>query len=242
MREVGLRRIRGAWILLMVGGLAFSSWPLAFAVDTGLQQSSTYASEYEAVGHPWAWLFRLVDVASGLALGVGALLALPAARAPRPRWPMGTVYAATAAIGWTLVGTAVFPVDCSDSDGQCAGRAGAGLSPSWHDRAHHLISDVSGSAFSLALLALVAAVLLHTAGPLARRSAVVLLLAALSTSSLVEDRIWSAQRHGIPQRFDEAVETLFFLVLAVDLARRRPAGPGRDAPDARAHPAQAERR
>jgi hypothetical protein len=212
-------RIRWARVALILGGLTFSSWPLAYLVPTGLNQTSTFASEYEASGHPWAWLFRLFDLVSGLLIGVGATLAWPAADAYRARWPMRTVYVATAVIGYSLVLTGSLPVDCSDSDGQCRARRQAGVGASWHDVAHHLISDGSGSAFSVALLALVVAVAIGSAGPWARRSAVILALLALSTSELFGTLLWPAANQGVPQRFDEAVESIFFLVLAADLGR-----------------------
>jgi hypothetical protein len=212
--------MRLARLCLVLGALTYSSWPLAFLVDTGLAQRSTFASEYEAVGHPWAWLFRIFDQVSGLLIGVGATLAWPASAEHRPRWPMRVVFAATAVIGYTLVLTGSLPVDCSASDGQCRRLRGAGVRQSWHDLAHHVISDSSGSAFTLALLALVVAVFLGAAGRWARRSAVVLALLALSTSELLGNLVWPAADRGIPQRFDEAVEAVFFLVLALDLPRR----------------------
>jgi hypothetical protein len=210
-------RIRLARICLVLGGLTYSSWPLAYFVHTGLAQSSTYASEYEANGHPWAWLFRLFDQVSGLLIGVGATLAWPAASVYRPRLPMRVVFGATAVIGYTLVLTGSLPVDCSDSNGQCKALRSAGGHQSWHDLAHHLISDSSGSAFTVALLALVIAVGLGAAGLWARRTALVLALLALSTSELLGTVLWPASNQGIPQRFDEAVASVFFLVLAVDL-------------------------
>jgi hypothetical protein len=213
-------RTRLARICLILGALTFCSWPLAFVVDTGLNQTSTYASEYEASGHPWAWLFRLFDQVSGLLIGLGATLAWPLARRFRPAWPMRIVFAATAVIGYTLLATGSLPVDCSDSDGQCRALRQAGTAASWHDQAHHLISDGSGSAFTVALLALVVAVALGAAGPWARGSAVILALLALSTSEVLGTLLWPADNQGIPQRFDEAVEALFFLVLALDLNGR----------------------
>jgi hypothetical protein len=212
-------RIRLARICLILGGLTYSSWPLAYFVHTGLAQSSTYASEYEASGHPWAWLFRLFDQVSGLFIGVGATLAWPAASRYRPRLPMRVSLVATAVIGYTLVLTGSLSVDCSDSNGQCAALRRAGVKQSWHDLAHHLISDSSGSAFTVALLALVVAVALGAAGPWSRRTAVLMALLALSTSELLGTLLWPAANQGIPQRFDEAVESIFFLVLAADLGR-----------------------
>lgn len=202
-----------------MGGLTYSSWPLAYFLRTGLAQSSTYASEYEASGHPWAWLFRLFDQVSGLLIGIGATLAWPAASVYRPRLPMRVVFVATAVIGYALVLTGSLPVDCSDSNGQCKALRRAGVHQSWHDLAHHLISDSSGSAFTVALLALVVAVALGAAGVWARRTAVVMALLALSTSELLGTVLWPAGNQGIPQRFDEAVESVFFLVLAADLMR-----------------------
>jgi hypothetical protein len=211
-------RIRWARLCLVLGGLTYSSWPLAYFVHTGLAQSSTYASEYEASGHPWAWLFRLFDQVSGLLIGVGATLAWPEASLYRPRLPMRVVFVATAAIGYTLVLTGSLPVDCSDSNGQCRALRAAGVHQSWHDLAHHLISDSSGSAFTVALIALVVAVALGAAGWWARRTAVVMAVLALSTSEVFGALFWPAANQGIPQRFDEAVESIFFIVLALDLS------------------------
>src|ERR1700742_4438717 len=124
-------RTRWARVFLVLGGLTYSSWPLAYFVHTGLAQSSTYASEYEASGHPWAWLFRLFDQASGLLIGLGATLAWPVAHHFRPGSPMRVVFAATAVIGYTLLVTGSLPVDCSDSDGQCRALRRAGTVASW---------------------------------------------------------------------------------------------------------------
>jgi hypothetical protein len=207
-----------------MGALTYNSWPLAYVVDTGLHQTSTFASEYEAIGHPWAWLFRAADVVTGLFIGVGAVAAFPWTRSLPLRWLMRVVLIATAVIGFTTAITGSLPVDCSYSNGQCRAIRAAGHTQSWHDLAHHTISDGSGSAFSIALSVLVIAVALGAAAASAHRWAVLLLVLALSTSSVFGDLFWSPARQGIPQRLDEVVEALFVLVLAIDLDR--PAVPG----------------
>ena len=212
-------KLRVAQWLIALGGLTYSSWWLAFIVPTGLSQHSAFASEYEASGHPWAWLFRGADLLSGLSLGIGATIAVVITVQQGRSWALRVMLAATAVIGYSTAITGALPVDCSSSNGQCTALRATGATRTWHDLAHHAISNGSGSAFTIALTAMVVAVLLGHGGPAARRWVIALVMVSTFTSIIVDELLWNASQRGIPQRIDEAGEMLFFLVVAYDLGR-----------------------
>jgi hypothetical protein len=209
--------VRIARCSLALGGLTYSSWVLALMLPTGLKQQTAFASEMEAVGHPYAWVFRGADLLSGTLICLGATAGLGWARRQPGRRLLQLMLIATAAVGVTLCATALMPVDCSGSNGQCRAIRARGAPRTWHDIAHHDISNISGSAFSLALLAFIVLVALGGGGRAARIWVLPLLLLSAFTSTLMTDLLWTASTQGIPQRIEEAAESLFFLVVAVDI-------------------------
>jgi hypothetical protein len=233
-------KARGAvlarWCLLL-GGITYSSWALGFLVPTGLSQRAAYASELEAAGQPYGWLFRSSDVVSGLLLAAGALLALRGSARGNDRfagndgsawaWPR-ILLAGVVVTGVTTAIAAPLTVDCTSSTGSCTVLRARGVPRSWHDVAHHALSNVAGWGFAATLVALLVLALrdvliLRGAGRrtervpdrrLTRGVVVALVLLAAATSSPAGDLFWVASWRGVPQRINEAVESAVFVVLA----------------------------
>lgn len=221
---------------LLLGGLAYSSWVLAFVLPTGLSQRAAFTSELEAAGQPYAWLFRASDVVAGLLLALGAVAALGwAARAPTRYAPLLVLaFVAVALTGVTNALTGFLPLDCTTSNGRCTRLRSAGVPSSWHHHAHLLISNVSGYAFGVTVVALVLVVLAFLTSdarskarsevtadgasflPSGLRRALLLVagLAAL-TAIPVSSALWPVSWRGVPQRINEAVESLLFVLLGL---------------------------
>jgi hypothetical protein len=219
---------------LLAGGAVYSSWVLAFVLPTGLSQRAAFTSELEATGQPYAWLFRVSDVVAGLLLALGAVAALGwAARAPTRCAPLLVLaVAAVAVTGVTNALTGVFALDCTTSNGRCTRLRTAGVPSSWHHHAHLLISNVSGYAFGVTVVALVLVVVFLRSDvtaarasflPRGLRRALVLGagLAAL-TAIPVSSALWPVSWRGFPQRINEAVESLLFVLLGLWAGRAAP--------------------
>ena len=213
---------------MLVGGVVYSSWVLAFVLPTGLSQRAAFTSELEATGQPYAWLFRGSDVVAGLLLALGAVAALGwAARAPT-RWAplLVLAFVAVAVTGVTNALTGVLPLDCTTSDGRCTRLRASGVPSSWHHHAHLVISNVSGYAFGVTVVALVLVVLVclrsdatvdrasFLPSRLRRGFVLVAGLAAL-TAIPVSSALWPVSWRGFPQRINEAVESLLFVLLGL---------------------------
>jgi len=220
---------------LLVGGVVYSSWVLAFVLPTGLSQRAAFTSELEATGQPYAWLFRASDVVAGLLLALGAVATLGwAARAPTRCAPLLVLaFGAVAVTGVTNALTGVLALDCTTSNGRCTRLRAAGVPSSWHHHAHLLVSNVSGYAFGVTVVALVLVVLVFLRSdapadgasflPSGLRRALVLGagLAAL-TAIPVSSALWPVSWRGFPQRINEAVESLLFVLLGLWAGRAAP--------------------
>lgn len=111
-RTVRRRSFRGVVTTLvgLAGALAYCSWPVGYIVNPTLA-ATALASELEARGQPYGWLFVALDCATGLAALVVARLLWPERRSSNS----GLKRAAL--VGYALFGIvtaidAVIPVGC----------------------------------------------------------------------------------------------------------------------------------
>lgn len=229
MRERGFGPLaRAARWLLVLGALCYSSWPLAFVVPTGLGQVSAMTSDYEASGHPWAWLFRVLDVLSGALIAVGGAIGVVVLRRAGASLPMQLAMFATAFRGFATVVTGSVSTNCTYAGDQCRRRHENGVHGPWRDVVHHLLSGWSGAGITLCVLGLAVGFRMRSLTPACRVVTPILLVALLVHELNVLHLLWSRSAQGIPQRVSEAAETALFLALAVDVGgiatRRVPRG------------------
>lgn len=208
---------RPARWLLILGALSYSSWPLAFLVPTGLGQISAMTSDYEASGHPWAWLFRLLDVLSGALVAVGGAIGLLVFRRVGASLPMQFAMLAVAFRGFATVVTGSISTNCTYAGDQCRRRHETGAHGPWRDVVHHLLSGWSGSGITLCVLGLAVGLGVRALMPACRVVTPILLAVLLVHELNVLHLLWSRSAQGIPQRLSEAAETALFLALAVDV-------------------------
>ncbi|MGW2627728.1 DUF998 domain-containing protein [Streptomyces chattanoogensis] len=150
-RSVPVRH-RTAAVLLLLGALAYTAWVLEVVFATGIDPVQAYVSELAAADQPLGGLFRATDLAAGLLVTAGALVALLTLE----RTPWTTAgWAALALFGAATVLDSRLPLSCAPtSDPACAARETAGLVPATHTA--HAVSS------SLALTGALAALLLLT--------------------------------------------------------------------------------
>lgn len=203
--------------LLVCGALSYSSWPLAFVVPTGLGQVSAMTSDYEASGHPWAWLFRLLDVLSGALIAVGGAIGVVLLRRAGASLPMQFAMLAAAFRGFATVVTGSISANCTYAGDQCRRRHENGANGPWRDVVHHLLSGWSGAGITLAVLVLAVGFGMRSLLPACRFTTPVLLASLLVHELNVLHLLWSRSAQGVPQRVSEAAETALFLALAVDV-------------------------
>jgi hypothetical protein len=97
----------------LIAALAYCSWPLGYLFNSSLARSAL-ASELEARGQPFSWLFILLDCLTGLATVMVAWLAWPTNDAPNARLQRLTLVS-YAAFGAATGVDALIPVGCGSS-------------------------------------------------------------------------------------------------------------------------------
>jgi hypothetical protein len=112
LRDGIARSHRGIAVLLvgLVAALAYCSWPVGYLVNPSLA-AGALASELEARGQPYSWLFILLDCATGAAALVVVGLGWPTRGTGNTRWRRAGL------ISYGLFGVstaidAVIPVGC----------------------------------------------------------------------------------------------------------------------------------
>lgn len=228
VRPVARFRVASAasrW-LLVLGALSYSTWPLAFVVRTGLSQVTAMTSDYEAAGHPWAWLFRLLDVISGGLIGVGGTIGLIVLRRAGASLAMQLAMLAALFRGFATAITGSVSTNCTYAADQCRRLHENGLHGPLRDIVHHMLSGWSGAGITLCVLVLAVGFWKRALLPACRVVTPVLVALLLVHELNVLHLLWSRTDQGIPQRLSEAAETLLFLALAVDVGRVGPPAPG----------------
>ncbi|MFI7103624.1 DUF998 domain-containing protein [Streptomyces sp. NPDC050161] len=144
-------RRRTAAALLLLGAVAYTAWVLELVVATGLDPVDAYVSELAAADQPLGGLFRATDLAAGLLVLAGAVLALSLPG----RRPWATAgWGALALFGAATALDSRLPLSCAPTDDpECAARETAGLVPATHT-AHAVSSSLAmlGALAALALL------------------------------------------------------------------------------------------
>lgn len=214
----GRLRVAARW-MLVVGALTYSSWPLTLLVHSRMGQGSAMASDYEAIGQPWAWLFRCADVMSGSAICAGAILGLGGGFGRGTSWAMRVLMLAAAVRGIATAVTGAIPTSCTSFANNCKALGRVGWHGDWQDVLHHQLSGYSGSAVELGLVALGAGLVLGGLGPAVRRGAPLLLALFLLHLGSDLGLFWDASRQGVPQRISEANESILFLCLGLDVGK-----------------------
>lgn len=203
---------RVASVLLLVSGLAYSSWVLAGWLNPPLHSIDSYASELAATDQPLSWLFRSGDAIAGAAALAAGLLVVR--HRPRLGWACVTVFGLC-----TLADVALFPMECAPSiDPTCAAAELAGELSARH-YIHTVTSGLAGLAPLLGLV--VTAWVWRTVAAWALCG----LMLAATTATLVA--VASQRLIGVGQRWQLVVVASWLVWLAVRLWRGRTEEPRR---------------
>lgn len=110
------------WIAVMAA-ILYCSWPLGFLLNPSVAHHA-FASQLEASGQPYNWLFITLDVLSGLALIIGGILQWRRSRQPVIRLSI-IAYVVFALL---VIVAAVVPYNCDSLATSCDGIAHTPLS------------------------------------------------------------------------------------------------------------------
>ncbi|MEU4843753.1 DUF998 domain-containing protein [Streptomyces gilvosporeus] len=220
-RTAPVRR-RAAAVLLCAGAVAYTAWVLELAVATGIDPVRAYVSELAAADQPLGGLFRATDLAAGLLVLAGALLALAAPRR-RPWTTAG--WAALALFGAATALDSRLPLSCAPTtDPACAARETAGLVPATHT-AHAVSSSLALTGALAALFLLTFAARRYDQWPALARFGPPLVLAELAATcwTLSSVAAFTAGRGtwalGLGQRLQVLLVALYLALLAGCTAR-----------------------
>ena len=99
-------------VLAIVAGVFFNNWLLGPILNPHLFSNNGSVSEFSAGGQPYAWIFRALDVLSGLLMVVLALVARRVmVRAKISSWLAGTALV----LGLANAVDALFVISCSNT-------------------------------------------------------------------------------------------------------------------------------
>lgn len=102
--------------LSLVAALLYSSWPLGFWLDPSVERHQL-ASQLEAPGHPYNWVFVLLDVLTGLVLaGVGIWQLL---RHRAHSWTSKAIIISYVSFGVLVAVAALTPLLCDPTTQSC---------------------------------------------------------------------------------------------------------------------------
>lgn len=105
---------RPAFVLAVLAGLLYCSWPLAFVLNPGVARS--LASQLEAPNQPYNWVFIAGDVLTGVVLLAVGVIQFKALRLGRlVRWSM----AGYAIFGLLSAVAALLPLNCDPQARTC---------------------------------------------------------------------------------------------------------------------------
>ncbi|MFF0629678.1 DUF998 domain-containing protein [Streptomyces sp. NPDC004296] len=211
-----------AWVVLLLGALAYTAWVLELVLATGLDPVRAYVSELAAADQPLGGLFRATDLVAGLLVLVGALTAL--ATTERRPWTVAG-FCALALFGAATALDSRLPLSCAPtSDPVCAARETAGLVPATHT-AHAVSSTLAMLGALAALVLLTVAARRYGHWPALARLGPPLVLAELAATvwTLAEVAVLTAGRDtwalGVGQRLQVLLVALYVGLLAGCMAR-----------------------
>lgn len=138
-----------AGVLLVLAGVAYSAWLLAYVLPVGLSLVHAYVSELAARDQPFRFLFRTTDQVAGTAMVAAAvLLAVRAPRRPAYFFALGGLFL----FGLSVVVDASSSLDCASAASEaCRIREDAGA-VSAADTVHTISSVVTNFGMVAAVL------------------------------------------------------------------------------------------
>jgi hypothetical protein len=101
-----------ALVVSLLAALAYSSWPVAYLVNPSLA-ATALASELEARGQPYSWLFISLDCLTGVAALVVARLAWPKSGSTNDHRLVRVILIGYAMFGVATAVDSLVPVACS---------------------------------------------------------------------------------------------------------------------------------
>lgn len=213
------RRI--AALAIAAGGVLYSAWFLQWLIPTDLSAVSSYISELSATDQPHHWIFRSLDLASGILIIVGSIAALLST--PRTRWVMAG-WGSLLLFGASTIADSQSPMSCAETASVRCARLAELDEVGWADNLHTFTSVGEDLFFGLAMLSLM--IVAWRAGvPLVLRrvamtaSAGIVVawawtLAAEFEFLLIDDQL------GIAQRLEVTLIGVWLVLVSVELLRR----------------------
>lgn len=203
----------------IAAGISYSSWVLEFVLHTGLDPTTSFLSQLDAIGHPYRSIFDIADTVAGVLLVLASvagrcLSAMADGSAPRYSF----AFLALAVFGAATVADAQLPLGCVPTATHLCSSQPRGLFPQLSN-AHALTSTVAVNAFFLAMLAFTVTAFRHHRLPLLQNWGVGLLLTfSVSTAwLLVADNLPGDHALGIAQRIQVGAMSLWLVVLGIAL-------------------------
>lgn len=133
-------------LALILGGVAYSSWILEFALHTGLDPVTSFLSELDAENQKYRGVFGNADILSAVLMLVAATLGLLITVRHKL---FVTGWISLAIFGIATIADASFPLECSGAN--CEASAPGGLLPQLH-HIHALTSSIAVFAIFIAMI------------------------------------------------------------------------------------------
>lgn len=213
-----------AAVLILVAGLAYSSWVLQFLWPLQLDPLRTFLSELDAAHRPHRQVYMAGDIiTASCAVLAGALLLVPRP-VVRP-WPAVVAAVAFACFGAATLADVLSPIECIPGvDAGCPAER-SGLFPQLH-HIHALTSTLAVVSISVTMIAAtVAAYRFPVWRPLRTLGLALIVLIAMSTIwMLTADNLHGDYRLGLAQRIQVGGMSVWLIVWAATIfggARRR---------------------
>jgi hypothetical protein len=131
VEETPSRSVVAIEILGAAAGLAYLSWPIAYAVNRVVVEHGL-ASDLEVPGQPYSWLFILLDIVSGVLMLVLSVAAWRASRRRRaPKRTGGLV--GYGVFGLSTILSAAVPLSCGSGQAALLACGTNADTYGWHD-------------------------------------------------------------------------------------------------------------
>ncbi|NMN98510.1 DUF998 domain-containing protein [Nocardiaceae bacterium YC2-7] len=204
-------------LAIVVAGIAYSSWLLEYVLHTGLDPTTSFLSELDAVGQRYRDVFSIADTVSGSLLAASAVAALFVL----PRKKLATVgWVALFVFGVATIADANLPITCVPSALHPCPSEPSGLFPQLH-HIHALTSTVAVNAIFIAMIAFTWAEFRYGGWHALRATGLVLLICASTTTAwlLIADNLPGDYALGVAQRVQVGGFSLWLVTLGVAVWR-----------------------